>query len=168
MHISKRRKISLKTCLSIRKAGHKVGCISTTNRARAVGLKWKRKCKYWTCWTCALWDYMHNWNIYCLFVSQKKQLHVVRGPNCSTLERLVKASETDPCSCMGDTTNWTCTYFEPLVDALGMKFVAAGQNSQGLPNFKVTHANHASSLVIFRAVTGVSAMKRYYVVMVYL
>ena len=46
--------------------------------------------------------------------------------------------------------------------------MAAGQNSQGLPNFKVTHADHASSLVIFRAVTGVSAMKRYYVIVIYL
>ena len=55
---------------------------------------------------------------------------------------------------------WVCcvrtTYFEPLVHALGMELVTAGQYTKGLPDLKVAHANNASRLIVFGAVSRIS------------
>lgn len=44
------------------------------------------------------------------------------------------------------------SHLEPFVHALGVKLVAAGQHSQGLPDLKVAHADHAGGLIVLRAV----------------
>ena len=51
------------------------------------------------------------------------------------------------------------TNLEPLVDALGVELVAAGQHPQGLPHLEITHAHHAHSLVVLAAVARVPATR---------
>ena len=47
-------------------------------------------------------------------------------------------------------------HLEPLVDALCVELVAAGEDAQRLPHLEVAHAHHAHRLVVvLAAVTGV-------------
>ena len=45
-------------------------------------------------------------------------------------------------------------YLEPLVDAFGVIFVAAGEYPQGLPGLKFAHANDAGALSALFDLTG--------------
>ena len=56
---------------------------------------------------------------------------------------------------------WYGTHLEPLVDALCVELVAAGEDPEGLAHLEVAHAHHAHSLVVvLAAVTRVPAKKR--------
>ena len=48
------------------------------------------------------------------------------------------------------------TYLQPLVDTLGMEFVATGKDSKCLSDLKIAHADDASGLIVLRTVTSIS------------
>ena len=51
------------------------------------------------------------------------------------------------------------TYLQPLVDTLGMEFVATGKDSKCLSDLKIAHADDASGLIVLRTVTSISEKK---------
>ena len=53
------------------------------------------------------------------------------------------------------------SYLQPFIYTFWVEFMTAWQNSKGLPNFKITHANDTGCLVIFTTVSGIPEYKIY-------